>query len=68
MVQRIGRQGNAIIVYELNRRSICASERRKIVYVSCGVECVVSRWSSSKCGRCSFDEGIRKGGYISKGR
>ena len=45
MVQRIGRQGNAIAVYDLIRRSICASERRKIVDVSCGVECIVSRWS-----------------------
>ena len=32
----------------------------KHVYVSCGVECVVSLWSSFKCGRSSFDVGIRE--------
>ena len=30
------------------------------LYVSCGVDCVVNRWSSFTCGRSSFDVGIRE--------
>ena len=32
----------------------------KSIYVSCGVGCVERRWPSFKCGRSSFDVGIRE--------
>ena len=31
-----------------------------VTFVSCGAECVVRRWSNFKCGRSSFDVGIRE--------
>ena len=50
-------QQYVLYIHTLNT---CTLRLRTSIYVSCGVEWVVSRWSSFKCGRSSFAVGIRE--------